>query len=565
MKGKKTTLKLKPKSFAISFVIILFAITAAVSGFFLDSSIYKEQNIFKSLLSVIHIPLVNADYRAWFVLCFTSLFIGLGALVINFEYLKALSQGKNFNDNRWFAISFITFLVTIVITVQVDALSLLPYTMDSFINALIFLGSSYLVAIPVFIVLLVVLALLSAFGYFIIRSAIKGRPSFAGFNDDDDDSGEKGAEKSMVQTREEVFPTLCSVDEKFENKTPANIKSASITLNDLVTQFRLFLAQKEGLYFSLDKLRQFIAGMATSHLLILEGLSGTGKSSLARYFSTFIGEDSFFEPVQASWHDRTSLLGFYNDFTRRYSETEFLKRLYEFTYRPHDVNIMVLDEVNISRVEYYFADFLSIMEYPRDLWKVKVMQLPFGFLPPAHLEGGFVKIPENTWFIGTANKDDSTYTITDKVYDRAIAISFNSINSPFEVEGEISPIKMSYEGLNALFRKAIDNPAFRLTDKDIEQFNGVVDLIYRTFDLSFGNRVWNQIITFVPVFVACGGTKEQALDFLLARKYLYKIQGRFESFVKPGLLTVKEKIHQTYGDNAFVETDALLDSMIRKL
>ena len=93
---------------------------------------------------------------------------------------------------------------------------------------------------------------------------------------------------------------------------------------------------------------------------------------------------------------------------------------------------MVLDEMNISRVEYYFADFLSIMEYPEDEWVLKIMQLPYNFEAPNHLEDGNLAISNTTWFIGTANKDDSTYTITDKVYDRAIVISFNERNKKID-------------------------------------------------------------------------------------------------------------------------------------
>ena len=145
----------------------------------------------------------------------------------------------------------------------------------------------------------------------------------------------------------------------------------------MADRFRNYLAKQEGLYFDIRTIRSFLAGLSVSRLIILEGLSGTGKSSIARYFSTFIGEDSFFAPVQASWRDRTSLLGYYNDFSKRYNETPFIQRLYKMTYQSNHVNIMVLDEINIARVEYYFADFLSILEYPKDKWILNIMQLPY--------------------------------------------------------------------------------------------------------------------------------------------------------------------------------------------
>ena len=63
---------------------------------------------------------------------------------------------------------------------------------------------------------------------------------------------------------------------------------------------------------------------------------------------------------------------------------------------------MVLDEMNLSRVEYYFADFLSVLEYPSDSWKINLMQLKSNVVPPKKLEDGMIVIPENTWFFGTA-------------------------------------------------------------------------------------------------------------------------------------------------------------------
>lgn len=120
-----------------------------------------------------------------------------------------------------------------------------------------------------------------------------------------------------------------------------NIPENGISLKDMADRFRNYLAKQEGLYFDIRTIRSFLAGLSVSRLIILEGLSGTGKSSIARYFSTFIGEDSFFAPVQASWRDRTSLLGYYNDFSKRYNETPFIQRLYKMTYQSNHVNIMV--------------------------------------------------------------------------------------------------------------------------------------------------------------------------------------------------------------------------------
>ena len=74
---------------------------------------------------------------------------------------------------------------------------------------------------------------------------------------------------------------------------------------------------------------------------------------------------------------------------------------------------MVLDEFNIARIEYYFAE-LSVLEFPENEQFIKVMQLPYDFIPPRHLSAGMLKIEPNTYFICTANKDDSTFSIMIK-------------------------------------------------------------------------------------------------------------------------------------------------------
>ncbi len=371
-------------------------------------------------------------------------------------------------------------------------------------------------------------------------------------------------DSSPLKEKERVFPGLCSID-YMNTALPVDEFEDNLSLSEICVRFRNYLADKEGLYFSPIYIEEFISGLAASRFIILEGLSGTGKSSLARYFSEFISEKSYFEAVQATWRDRTSILGYYNDFSKTYNETEFLKRLYDATYKKNHINIMVLDELNISRVEYYFADFLSVLEYPQDEWKLKIMQFPYDFDAPEHLEDGVLQIPENTYFIGTANKDESTYTITDKVYDRAITIDFDDRNEPFAVSGDSDKISLSYAHLQELFSDAISNESNQLSMDEYKKFKTLTDFTYDMFDITFGNRIMRQIQLFVPVFVACGGEKDDALDFMFARKVVSKLEGRFEDYVKEGLIDLKALIVKTYGENSFPQTSHMIDKLLRKL
>ena len=368
-----------------------------------------------------------------------------------------------------------------------------------------------------------------------------------------------------LDDREKVFPALSMMDEEYEGYAVENVVSDNLTLNEIATRFRNYLAQEEKLYFDIDTIRFFVSGFAASHFMILEGLSGTGKSSLPRYFAKFINANLLFVPVQATWRDKTNLIGYFNDFSKAYSETEFLTSLYHANYNPDMIHMFVLDEMNISRVEYYFADFLSVLEYPEEEWKIKIMQLPYNFIPPAKLDDGVIQIPNNVYFVGTANKDDSTFTITDKVYDRAITIDFDNRNDAFNVNGDASTINLSRSALAKLYQEAKNNKSYQMTDNDYQKFQTISDYIYDQFDITFGNRILNQISELVPVFVSCGGTKEEALDFLLSRKVISKIEGRFEEYVKNALRELLNLIHKTYGKDVLKRSEKTIQNLMRRL
>lgn len=374
-------------------------------------------------------------------------------------------------------------------------------------------------------------------------------------------NGEQETEKE-----ENVFPGIYEIDEKYEGQIVTKAKgSAKIDLPTLAEGFQAFLSQRYELYYDLHVLRSFLAGLSASRLIILEGLSGTGKSSLPRYFAEYVGCNAFFVPVQSTWRDRNDLLGYYSDFTKVFKETNFLKRLYEASYTPDNFNMMVLDEMNLSRVEYYFADFLSVLEYPSEDWTVQLTQGVPDAKAPALLEDGAIRIPVNTWFIGTANKDDSTFTITDKVYDRAIVLDFDERNRRIESKANPNPISLSPAQLQNLFAQARKNPENCLTHEELDQFIEFTQYVYDLFEVQFGNRILNQIIAFTPVFVAMGGTKVGALDVMFCRKILHKVEGRFEDYIKEGLIKLQSKIASVYGVGQMPETEEMIARLLKKL
>lgn len=373
------------------------------------------------------------------------------------------------------------------------------------------------------------------------------------------------AEEAKQKAIEEAIAAGQPVPEEVEEKDPnARPPMDYEQFKLLAYEFQSYLCH-EKYYFKINTLRCFIAGLAAARLILLQGLSGTGKSTLPRVFLEYIGGDAYFFPVQATWRDRSDITGYYSDFTGQFKETELLKHLYEASYIPETTNLMVLDEMNISRVEYYFADFLSIFEYPSEDWIVPLMQVRPGTKLPKYIENGMVRIPINTWFVGTVNIDDSTFTITDKVYDRAIAIDFNELNLPFESSYRFDKHPIKVQELVAMFEECKNKPENNLTPAERKKFLLLTQFISDTFDVQFGNRIMNQIDNFLPVFVGLGGSKNEALDFMLARKVLRKLDGKFESYIKDGLNKLNRYLNTEYGKHVFPESEASIERYRRKL
>lgn len=343
------------------------------------------------------------------------------------------------------------------------------------------------------------------------------------------------------------FPKLSLVDEKYDTFEYPQYDD-DISLEDFVEGYRLFAASQMHLYYTPEIVRRFVAGMAASKLLILEGISGTGKTSLPYSFSRYLGNPSTIVSVQPSFRERSELLGYFNEFSKKFNETEFLRALYEANYRP-EPTLIVLDEMNLARIEYYFAEMLSVLEMPsKDEWVLDLVPTAWDG-DPEKMEGGKIYVPDSTWFVGTANNDDSTFTITDKVYDRAMPIELNERADAFECELHPQSV-VTTEHLQYLFQKAkVDYP---ISDELLENMQKLDQYLITRFKLSFGNRIMKHMYDFIPVYVACGGTELDAMDYIVARKVLKKFESMNVSFVRDeigGLISYIEKIFGETGMN----------------
>ena len=346
------------------------------------------------------------------------------------------------------------------------------------------------------------------------------------------------AQRSQVHR----FPKLTLVDEKYHGYVEPAYDNG-ISLEEFTEGYRLYAASNLQLYYTPEIVRRFVAGMASSKLLILVGISGTGKTSLPYSFSRYMNNPATIVSVQPSFRDRTELLGYFNEFSKRFNETEFLRALYEANYRQ-DPTLIVLDEMNLARIEYYFAEMLSVLEMPsKDEWVLDLVPTAWQG-DPERLQDGKLPVSDTTWFIGTANNDDSTFTITDKVYDRAMPIELNDRADAFECE--LHPqCFITAEHLQALFEQAkLDHPISKEMLDNLEKLDSYLST---RFKLSFGNRIIKQMYDFVPVYVACGGTELGGMDYIIARKVLKKFESMNVNFVRDEITGLIEYIEKLFG------------------
>ncbi|MDD2971687.1 MAG: hypothetical protein PHE02_06100 [Lachnospiraceae bacterium] len=377
----------------------------------------------------------------------------------------------------------------------------------------------------------------------------------ANLDEDGNPTGEEEKPVETIEVKELRFPRLSSVDAFYKTEYVPPEYDKTITLEELCQKFRNFAASKLGLYYDLEIMKEIFASFGAAKMVILQGISGTGKTSLPYAFGQFIENPSVICSVQPSWRDRTELVGYYNEFTKKYTETEFLKTIYEAQYND-DLRVVILDEMNIARVEYYFAEMLSILELPREDERHIALVSSKTSSDPDKMVDGKIWIPSNVWYVGTINNDDSTFAVSDKVYDRAIPIDLDSKAEIFDAPEE-EPMRISYSHLSRLYEEA--KAKYPISEEVMRQMSKLDDYLIKHFRLTFGNRIIKQMKDYVPCYVACGGVEIDGIDFIFANKILRKFESLGMGFIRDeidGLITYLD--HQFGEENMKISKNYLL-------
>lgn len=252
------------------------------------------------------------------------------------------------------------------------------------------------------------------------------------------------------------------------------------------------------------------------HFVILSGLSGTGKTQVALKYARAVHgvasndtTDPFLTvcPVRPEWTDPTGLMGYYDVLSNRYIVPPFLEAVMLATAHRDSPVFVVLDEMNLARVEYYFSDVLSAVETG------EMLQLHSSGVPLEGSTGTAVPaalpLPENLYIIGTINVDETTNPVSDKVLDRAIVIDMSAID------------------LNGFLRDLVDRyPALSSARAACEPQLLAAQKVMVDHSLGFGYRVAEEVVRY-HAFAAgqLSADSDAVTDELMVQKVLVKLRG----------------------------------------
>lgn len=342
---------------------------------------------------------------------------------------------------------------------------------------------------------------------------------------------------TKAQLSSRVFPQLSNMDDNvaYWSKTPT---VPVPNLKDFATELKMRIAgayQTVPLYYELDDIRLFLGGLAMSQLHILQGMSGTGKTSIVKAFAKAVGGHCTDIAVQAGWRDKHDLIGHYNAFEKKYYEKECLQALYraQVPYYEDRINVVLLDEMNLSRPEQYFAEFLSALEKnDANDRLIELREEELAGSPRLLVESRKIRVPKNIWFMGTANHDETTNDFADKTQDRSHVMELRK-SSAFPIDSTEQGSVYSYASLVKRFRDA-----YELYRKDVDELLAKLEspkceftkTLKTLFGVSWGNRFGEHARKFIPAVVAAGGSFELALDHLLSARILRsgKVTGRYD-------------------------------------
>ena len=331
----------------------------------------------------------------------------------------------------------------------------------------------------------------------------------------------------------------------------------------LLRTFNRFCEDNHLFYLSKD-LTNIHTALKTGNLVILSGMSGTGKSAIVDMYARALGlrnddEDRvLIIPVRPSWNDDSDLLGYVDliHMVYRASDTGFVRMLVEASKKENEdkLYIVCFDEMNLARVEHYFSQFLSILEKPAGRRKLRLYDEQYrGRLYNSYDYPDVITLKNNIRFIGTVNIDETTYHFADKVLDRANVINlhvlpFNSWKKhPYSSNAVKEWSSKEYYDLSIIDESFSLEKTFRDFMWDFHQI-----LQETTTNLGIGPRVVKSIETYLKNLPKEIGefciTVNEGIDIQVKQRILTKIRGSIEQlselFDEDVMINLFEKYNQ---------------------
>lgn len=336
-------------------------------------------------------------------------------------------------------------------------------------------------------------------------------------------------------------------ERKFNYRNPSSLVT-------LIEYLQAYMARKksEPFFYERKIIKIFLAGLHMSPLSILQGISGTGKTSLPREIAKALvvaadgynGSDEAGnrrEPyricaIQSGWRDNMDLIGFYNNFEKKYKETDFFKAIYLAAQPKYKDTLffIILDEMNLSHPEHYFADFLSLMEQSVDDRYVKINADEE--LLPKLINERQMHLPPNVRFIGTANHDETTLDFAPKTYDRSNVITLTTNDEEYvRMEAEKATqerfavsynwLKDQFEEAESRYSKYYDVFNNFLTNANLKE-------ALRERGIGVGNRFDKQAKKFICAYMAMSNESKESLaeaaDHLITSRLFRSLKNRYD-------------------------------------
>lgn len=349
---------------------------------------------------------------------------------------------------------------------------------------------------------------------------------------------------------------------------------SSVSVTDLSTLIEKFAAASSnpqcGLSLETDLISRFATSLLAKRFLILTGLSGSGKTKLAQAFATWITkeeQDTELIPVGADWTSRDNVLGYVDTINGTYRKEAALELILraqancESENEPTRPFFLILDEMNLSHVERYFADFLSAIESEKAIPMHREDEDLYGV--PQNLS-----LPENLFVIGTVNVDETTYMFSPKVLDRANTIEFRVDPNDFDAfMDEAKPIDLSKlredgKGLGSGYGPALVEEANKSVSLKVEDNHshdalklemGVLIRLFGATGWEFGYRTGKEVSRFIyfhKLLTEADWNFDDALDAQIVQKLMPKLNGSEDklramlkalAWYSSGLVKVPEK------------------------